>query len=382
MANLATPPMDNYPLPPLDRIPNDIASVADYETYARDRLSPQAWAYFSGGSADEHSLRDNLNAYSRLRLRSRVLADLSGAHTQLELLGHTLPHPYLLAPVAHQKLAHADGELATVLGAGAVDATMVVSTLASVSLETLAQASHAPLWFQLYIQPDRDFTVQLVRRAEASGYSALVVTVDAPVNGVRNREQRSGFSLPATVSAVNLAGMRQPVATPPKAGAGPLFGSGLLHSAPSWKNLEWLISLSRLPVLVKGLLTPEDALRAQDAGAAGIIVSNHGGRTLDTLPATIDALPAIAKVLNGQLPILLDGGIRRGTDAFKALALGASAILIGRPYLYGLAAAGAPGVAHVLQILRSELEVCMALTGCPTLADITSEALLAVPRSY
>ncbi|MBP6020004.1 MAG: alpha-hydroxy-acid oxidizing protein [Burkholderiaceae bacterium] len=376
------PLMDTYPLPPLDRIPSDIASVTDYEAYAHQRLSPQAWAYFSGGSADEHTLRDNLKAYNHLRLRSRVLADLSGAHTQLELLGHTLPHPYLLAPIAYQKLAHADGELASVLGAGAVGAGMVVSTLASVSLETLAQASHAPLWFQLYIQPDRDFTVQLMRRAEASGYSALVVTVDAPVNGVRNREQREGFSLPSTISAVNLAGMQQPAEKRPAAGAGPLFGSGLLQSAPSWKDLEWLISLSRMPVLVKGLMTPEDALRARDAGAAGIIVSNHGGRTLDSLPATIDALPAIAQALNGQLPILLDGGIRRGTDAFKALALGAKAILIGRPYLYGLAAAGAPGVAHVLQILRSELEVCMALTGCPTLADITPEALLAAPHPY
>lgn len=382
MSRIATPTMDTCPLPPLDRIPSDIASVTDYEAYARERLSPHAWAYFRGGSADEHTLCDNIKAYSRLHLRSRVLADLSGAHTRLTLLSQTLPHPYLLAPVAHQKLAHADGELATVLGAGAVGATMVVSTQASISLETLAQARHAPLWFQLYIQPDRDFTVQLMRRAEACGYGALVITVDAPVNGVRNREQRSGFSLPASISAVNLAGMQQPAAAPPEAGAGPLFGSGLLQSAPSWKDLEWLISLSRLPVLVKGLMTPEDALMARDAGAAGIIVSNHGGRTLDTLPATIDALPAIAKVLNGQLPILLDGGIRRGTDAFKALALGASAILIGRPYLYGLAAAGAPGVAHILQILRSELEACMALTGCPSLADITPETLLPAPSSY
>lgn len=368
--------MDSYPLPPLKKIPSCIAAVNDYEAYAHDRLTPSAWAYFSGGSADGHTLKNNLNAYKHLQLRSRVLADLSGATTRLKLLGQTLPHPYLLAPVAYQKLAHTDGELATVLGAGAVGTTMVVSTQASVSLETLAQASHAPLWFQLYIQPDRDFTLQLMQRAQASGYKALVVTVDAPVNGVRNQEQRAKFSLPTSVSAVNLRGMRQAVAQAPEPGAGPLFSSGILQFAPGWKDLEWLISSSRLPVLVKGLLTPEDALRARDAGAAGVIVSNHGGRTLDTLPATINALPAIATALNGQLPILIDGGIRRGTDAFKALALGATAILIGRPYIYGLATAGAPGVAHVLQILRSELEVCMALTGCPTLADITPSALL------
>ncbi|NYT66003.1 alpha-hydroxy-acid oxidizing protein [Alcaligenaceae bacterium] len=379
MNHTASPPKGNPPLPPLQQIPNTIASVSDYEAYARDRLSPQAWAYFNGGSADEHTLQNNSKAYHRLQLRSRVLADLDGAHTQLELLGHTLAHPFLLAPVAYQKLAHPDGELATALGAAAVGAPLVVSTQASVSLETLAQSRHAPLWFQLYIQADREFTLQLMRRAEDYGYSALVVTVDAPVNGVRNQEQRAGFVLPDSVCAVNLTGMQPSTKKPTQAGTSPLFGSGLLHAAPTWKDLEWLISLSRVPVLVKGLLTAEDALKARDAGAAGIIVSNHGGRTLDTLPATIDALPAIAKALNGELPILLDGGIRRGTDAFKALALGANALLIGRPYVYGLAAAGAPGVAHVLQILRSELEVCMALTGCPTLADISPAALLTTP---
>lgn len=359
------------PLPPLAQIPPQIASVTDYEPYAQQRMTEQAWAYISGGAGDELTCVDNQAAFDRIRLRQRVMADLSQANTRVEILGHVWEHPIMLAPVAFQKLAHVQGESASCLAAAAMGAGMVVSTQASTSLETIREtAGDAPLWFQLYIQPDRAFTLALVRRAEAAGYRALVVTVDAPVNGIRHREQRAGFALPPGVEAVNLRGMKSVAAHTAKAGGSPLFGSGLLQHAPSWADLRWLTGLTDLPVLVKGVMTSDDARLALDHGAAGIIVSNHGGRTLDGVPATIDVLPEVVDAVGDGVPVLLDGGIRRGSDVFKAIALGARAVLIGRPYVYGLAAAGASGVVHVLHMLRTELEVTMALAGTPTLADI------------
>lgn len=358
------------PLPALAQIPPQIAAVADYVAFARERMTEGAWAYIHGASADEITKAENQAAFARLRLRQRVLTDLSAAHTRVTLLGHEWDHPIMLAPVAYQKLAHEQGEQATVLAATAMGAGMVVSTQASVSLETLANHATHPLWFQLYMQPDREFTETLLRRAEAAGYKALVLTADAPVNGVRNREQRAGFVLPVGVDAVNLRGMRATAAHTARPGTSTLFGHGVLEHAPQWNDLRRLVESTRLPVIVKGIMDPDDAHRALDHGAAGVIVSNHGGRTLDGLPATIDVLPAISKAVAGRAPVLLDGGVRRGTDIFKAVALGADAVLIGRPYMYGLAAAGAAGVAHVLHILRTELEIAMALAGTATLADI------------
>ena len=362
--------MTDLPLPTLTQIPPSVAAVADYEPLARERMSAQAWAYIAGGAADELTLAENQAAFQRICLRTRVLADLSGGNTHLQLFGQTFTHPIFLAPVAYQQLAHAQGELATVLAASAVQAGMVLSTQASVSLEAVAEHAHNPLWFQLYIQPDRTFTEALVRRAEAAGYQALVLTVDAPVNGMRNREQRAGFSLPGGIEAVNLRGM-QPLheCAPPSGGL--LLGGALLAAAPGWADVQWLRSLTRLPILLKGVMTAEDARRAVAEGVDGIIVSNHGGQ-----PATIEVLAEIAAAVQGRVPLLLDGGIRRGTDVFKALALGADAVLVGRPYVYGLAAAGASGVAHVVQLLRAELEVAMALTGCRDLASIGRECLL------
>lgn len=358
------------PLPPLDAIPPEIAAVGDYEAFARDRMTPQAWAYLDGGAADGVTRTESLAAFRRLRLRGRVLADLGGGDTAVDLFGHRFEHPILLAPVAFQRLAHPDGELASALAAGAMRAGMVVSTQATVSLEDVARAAQGPLWFQLYIQPDRAFTDALVRRAEAAGYGALVVTVDAPVSGVRNDEQRAGFTLPPGVAAVNLQGMRAPPAHTARPGESPFFGGPLAGLGATWRDVERLCALTRLPVLLKGITDPQDAIRAIGSGASGIVVSNHGGRTLDTLPATIDLLPAIADAVGGRVPLLLDGGVRRGTDIVKAVALGASAVLVGRPYVQALAAAGAAGVAHVIHILRAELEVAMALTGRRTLADI------------
>lgn len=366
--------MQDAPLPPLTAIPPDIASVADYARYARERITASAWEYIEGGAADEITLADNLAAFRRVGLRQSVLADLSGARTDVEILGQRFDYPIMLAPVAWHKLAHPDGELATVLGASAMRAGMVLSTQSSTELTAVAAASQTTLWFQLYLQADRDFTLHLVRKAEESGYRAIVLTADAPVNGIRNREQRARFALPGGVESVNLRGMQTP-AHVAQAGVNTLFGSQLLQHAPGWKDLEWLAGHSRLPVLVKGIGTAEDALRALDHGAAGLIVSNHGGRTLDTLPATLDVLPEIAAAVQQRAPILLDGGIRRGSDVFKAIALGATSTLIGRPYIHALAAAGATGVAHVLHLLRSELEVTMALAGRATLADIDASAL-------
>lgn len=363
------------PLPKLLQIPSTVASVTDYEPLARDRMTEQAWAYLAGGAADETTLEENCAAYRRLWLRAGVLQDLSGGDTRLELFGRIFEFPILLAPVAFQTMFHPEGERATALAASAMGAGMVVSTQASLPLADVAREATAPLWFQLYIQPDRDFTLDLVRRVETAGYQALVVTVDAPVSGMRNREQRAGFSLPPGVEAVNLRGMAQPSMYVGAPGEPVIMGGPLLASAPTWKDLDWLQSMTRLPVLVKGVMTAEDARRAAAMGIDGVIVSNHGGRALDSQPATIDVLPEIAEAVGGRVPLLVDGGIRRGSDVFKALALGAKAALIGRPYVYGLAAAGAIGMSHVLHILRAELEVTMALMGCRNLDAITPESI-------
>lgn len=363
-------------LPPLQQIPPELASLADYEAAARPRMDPGAWSYFAGDAADGITARENRAAYDRLRLRGRVLADFGegGGHTRLTLFGRTLPHPILLAPVAYQKLAHPEGEVATALAAAATGAGFVVSAQASVALEEIAAAApSAPRWFQLYPQADRGLVEELARRAEAAGYEALVVTVDAPVNGARNAEQRARFRLPPGVAAVNLGGLRA-AAAPNETGAAGLCG-GLMATAATWADLRRLCSIAKVPVIVKGITDARDARRALDEGAAGLVVSNHGGRTLDTLPASIELLPDVVAAVAGRAPVLVDGGIRRGTDVLKALALGASAVLVGRPCVHGLAAAGGPGVAHVVRILRAELEMAMALTGCATLERITRDVL-------
>jgi 4-hydroxymandelate oxidase len=343
--------------------------LADYERLAEQRLPANAWAYFSGGAADEITVRWNREALDRLALLPRVLRGGPGGTTQLTLLGRALAHPILVAPVAYQKLADPAGECATAAAAAAQGALMVLSTQASVTLEAAAAAGDTCRWFQLYMQPERSATRQLVARAEAAGYEALVVTVDAPVNGLRNREHRAGFHLPPGILPENLLDLPSQPAAPLGEGESQVFDR-LMAVAPGWDDLAWLAGATKVPVVVKGVLAAADAVRAIEAGAAAIIVSNHGGRTLDTLPPTISVLPAIAAAVGGRVPLLLDGGIRRGTDVVKALALGATAVLVGRPIVYGLAASGAFGVAHVLRLLRDELEIAMALSGCRTLSDI------------
>ncbi|MDO8767878.1 MAG: alpha-hydroxy acid oxidase [Burkholderiaceae bacterium] len=369
-------------VPQVATMPDGIVTLADHEAHARTRLDDNAWAYFSGGAGDEITLRGNRRAWDGLQLHPRILLPLAGGHTRTRLLGKTLAHPIMLAPVAYQRMAHPDGELATAHAAAALGAGMVLSTQSSVALESVAQAvlnesnqtSRGPLWFQLYMLHDRGFTTELVRRAEQAGFEALVVTVDAPASGYRDRERRANFRLPVGVSAVNLAGLSPQATATLQTGQSALF-DGLLVNVPTWADIAWLQSITRLPILLKGVLHEADARQAADMGLAGVIVSNHGGRTLDTAPATAHVLPRIVQALAGELPVLVDGGIRRGTDVFKALALGASAVLVGRPVVYGLTNAGAVGVAHVLRLLRDELEIAMALCGCKTPAQITVDHL-------
>ncbi len=370
------PSADQPPLPPVDRIPSDIVAADDYRQAARRHLDDNAWAYLQGGAADELTLDDNVEAFRQISLLPQPLNDVRGGHTRLKLFGRDYAHPILLAPVAYQRLFHPAGEMATVLGAGAMQAGMVVSSLATCRLEEIAAQAEAPLWFQLYWQGSRAASLELVRRAEAAGYSVLVLTVDAAVFGVRNREQRAGFALPAGIAAVNLAAAANAglSATP-----GANVFERLMTTAPHWDDVAWLVEHSRLPVVLKGILHPQDARRAVEAGVQGLVVSNHGGRTLDTTPASIDILPAIKTVVGADFPLLLDGGIRRGSDVFKAIALGASAVLVGRPYVHALATAGALGVAHLLRLLREELEITMALCGTRELAALDAQFLLNPP---
>jgi 4-hydroxymandelate oxidase len=355
---------------------DSLASVSDFEKAARVRMSHLAWEYVSGGAGDELTLTWNQSAYSDITLRSRVLVDVSRLDTSVTLFGQVLPHPILLAPTAYHKIVHPDGESATARGAAASDTTMIVSSFATERIDAIARAvPAASLWFQLYVQPDRGFTQALVQRAEAAGCKALCLTVDTPVLGARNRETRVAFQLPAGMTRANLESLSPATASsshrPPE---GAIY-SEVLEPRLTWKDVEWLRGVAKVPVLLKGVLDAEDAKRAAEAGVDGLIVSNHGARNLDTVPATVTALPRVAEAVNGRIPILLDGGVRRGTDVLKALALGASAVAVGRPYLYGLAVDGSAGVSRIVQILRTEFEMAMALTGRTSIASIDRTVL-------
>lgn len=362
------------PTPTLLPIPPGTINLADYERHAQARMDANAWAYFSGGAGDEITLRANASAWQQIELAPRVLRPLAHGNTQMQLLGQRLAHPLLAAPMAFQCLAQESGEIGMAYACAAMGAGMVVSTQASQPLDAIADsylqdAAHGPLWFQLYLQHDRAFNIDLLRRAEAAGYQALVVTVDAPTSGVRDRERRAQFRLPAGIGPVNMEGLPAAESVQLTPADSPLFDD-LLRHAPTWDDIAWLRNQTTLPILLKGITHPLDAQQAVELGANGIICSNHGGRTLDTMPATARLLPGVVAAVGGAVPVLVDGGIRRGTDVFKALALGASAVLVGRPLVYGLATAGAAGVAHVIRLLRDELEAAMALTGCRSIADI------------
>ena len=343
-------------------------NLHEYEPLARARVSAMAWDYLAGGSGDERTLAWNRERLDATRLYPRVLRDVSEVDTRLTLLGLELPFPVLLAPTGFHRLFHPEGELATARGAGAAGALYTMSTVATTSLEDIAAVATAPLWFQMYVQRDRGFTRELVRRAESAGCHALMFTVDTPVLGARDREQRNRLELPPGLELANLRalGGASEGGTTFAHGAGNPF----LDPSLTWDVLDWLVGETRLPVIVKGVLRHDDAQRALERGAAAIVVSNHGGRNLDTVPATIDVLPRIAATVAGRVPLLLDGGVRRGVDVVKALALGASAVMIGRPYLWGLAAAGADGVTRVVRLLVGELEMAMAQCGAASLGEL------------
>jgi len=349
-------------------------TLRDYESQAHHILRADRSAYFFGGAGDELTLEVNQKAFSKIELLPRVLCDVRGGSTRMTLLGQDMAHPVLVAPVAYQKLVHPHGETAMAIGAAAQNAAMVLSAQSSIDAADVRAASASCTWFQLYWGPSREANIDLVRRVADLGFTAIVVTVDAPVQGVRDRETRTGFRLPADISAVNLANMPAPRFAPLEQSESILFDR-IAHVAPGWADVEWLCQNSALPVILKGIVHPGDARQAIKAGASAIIVSNHGGRILDTMPATFTLLPAILKACDGAVPVLMDGGVRRGTDILKALALGASAVLVGRPAIAGLAVAGAAGVSHVLRLLRDELEIAMMLTGCRTIADITPDII-------
>jgi 4-hydroxymandelate oxidase len=349
----------------------DPINVADFEKIARERMEPSAFDYYAGGANDERTAADNLRAFDRWVIRPRMLAGVREVDTSTTLLGSPLTLPVALAPTAFNRLGHPDGELAAARAAGDAGALMCCSTIASCLLEDIAAAATGPLWFQLYVYRDRDVTRDLVGRAEAAGYRALVVTVDTPRLGQRERDVRNRFTLPAGISIVNLERYGTPDALRWAATSSfTEYVHKLLDDSLTWESIDWLRTITALPILIKGVLTAEDAALCVQHGIDGIIVSNHGGRQLDGAIATMDALPEVVNVA-GRVPVLLDGGVRRGTDVVKALAVGASAVLIGRPYLWGLAADGEAGVRKVLEIFRRELELAMALAGCPAIGAIT-----------
>jgi 4-hydroxymandelate oxidase len=328
-------------------------NVWDYERLAEETLDANAHAYFAGGSGDEVTLRDNLAAFERRKLRPRVLVDVGSVSTATTVLGTEISLPVLMAPLALQRMAHEDGELATARAAATAGTIMCLSSAATFSpAEVAAAAPGAPRWFQVYVWRPRTITEAAIEEAVASGYSALVLTVDVPYLGRRERDLRVDFKVPEHLTV-----------------QGALFGNHF-DAGLSWRDLEWLAGYG-LPVVVKGLLTAEDAKLACEHGAAAVVVSNHGGRQLDGVAASLDALEEVVDAVDGRAEVLLDGGVRRGTDALKALALGARAVLIGRPMLWGLAAAGEEGVADVLQLLRAEVELGLALLGCASPADVS-----------
>lgn len=356
-------------------------NLFEYEQLATKSLSKMALDYYASGAWDEVTLRDNRAAFEKFKLRPRSLVDVSQRNLATEVLAQPLQIPLLIAPMAFQCLANPQGEVATATAAASAGVGMVLSTLSTKSIEEVAAVCHdtnlqTPQWFQLYIHKDRGLTRALVERAYAAGYKALCITVDAPVLGRRERDKRNEFALPPDMQLANLTNLSG-LNIPQKQGESGLFTyfAQQLDPAVTWQDLEWFESLCPLPLVVKGILRADDAVRAVESGAKAVVVSNHGGRQLDGAVASIDALAEVVDAVGDRAEVLLDGGIRRGTDILRALALGAKAVLVGRPVLWGLAVAGEAGVAHVIDILRDELDVAMALSGCASLEKIDSSLL-------
>ena len=334
-------------------------NVWDYEELAAERLEPGAYGYYAGGAGDELTLRDNVEAYRRWQLRPRLLIDVETCTTATTVLGHEVSMPLLVAPVAFQRVAHPDGEPAMARAAHAAGTIMCLSTIATASPAEVA-ATGARLWFQVYVFRDEGVTRELVAQARDHGFGALLLTIDAPVRGNRERDLRTGFTIPEGIAVSSLG----------RGGLTPREVFDMISPSLTWHDLERLAGEAGLPVLVKGVLTAEDAALACEHGAAGVVVSNHGGRQLDGVAATIDALPEVVEAVGGRVEVIVDGGIRRGTDVVKALALGARAALAGRAPLWGLAAAGEDGARHVLELLQAEILGALQLVGCTSPADV------------
>ena len=343
----------------MDKLQRFLA-LHEFELEARNTLPHAVYEYIAGGAGDERSIRANEESYQEIFLRPRVLRSVAGPELGQDLFGHPIAAPVLLAPAAYQRLIHPEGELGSVRGAALHNVPFVVSTYTTLPIEEITSVAGAQCWFQLYLQRDRGFTRDTIARVEAAGCKAVCVTVDTTVLGLRARQLRAGFSVPSDLRLPHAAGLRN--APDP----GP-------HSPVTWQDIDWLRPLIKGKLVLKGLLHPADAELAVRAGVDGILVSNHGGRNLDTIMPTIEALPEVTQAVAGRVPVFVDGGIRRGTDALKALARGAKAVLIGRPYLYALAVAGAEGVARCLSLFIEELRFAMALVGAASIQEISRE---------
>ncbi|HEY5638700.1 MAG TPA: alpha-hydroxy acid oxidase [Dehalococcoidia bacterium] len=348
-------------------------SLFDLELLAREKLPPQIFDFVAGAAEDEISLAHNRAAWQAIQLLPRVLVGVDSVDTSATVLGRPMPSPVILAPVALHRLVHPDGELATAQAAAAQGATMTLSTMSSCTIEDVAAAADGPKWFQLYCYKDRAVTERLVKRAEAAGYSALCLTVDVPRLGRRERDFRHSLGFPDDVTPVNFEGEVDITQIPlgQRGSALSAYAASLLDASLTWDDVGWLGSLSSMPLIIKGILAPEDAVLAADHGVAAVVVSNHGGRQLDGTPAGVEVLPDVVAAAGDRLEVLVDGGVRRGTDVLKALALGARAVLIGRPYVWGLALYGEEGVARVLGMLQEELELAMALSGVTSVSQIS-----------
>ena len=355
-----------------------LQNLADYEEAARQLLTRPAYDYYAGGAEDELTLRWNRAAFRRYMLRPRVLVDVATVDTAVTLLGERLSLPVVLAPAAFQRLAHADGELATARAARAAGTVLIASTLSTYTIEEI-RAAAGRCWLQLYVFRDRSITRALVERAEAAGCSAICLTLTVPVQGNRERDSRNRFALPDGVEMANFLGGVQ--AGFPEADGSRLnaFIGREFDPTLTWESVAWLRSITTLPILLKGIMTPEDAALAVEHGAAGVIVSNHGGRQLDGVEPTLVALPRVAAAVAGRIPVLVDGGVRRGADVVKALCLGASATMIARPFLWGLTVAGQQGVEDVLRLLRTEIARTMALLGRPAVRLLDESAIAPTP---
>jgi 4-hydroxymandelate oxidase len=349
-------------------------TIYDFERRAAEIMPPSTHGYYAGGAGDEITLRANVAAWQRLALRPRVMVDCTERDPSTIVLGRAHSHPVIVAPTAFHALAMPEGETATARAAAATDTPFCLSTLSTTGVvELAAQAPEATRWFQLYVFKDRGVTREMVAAAVDNGYQALVLTVDLPVFGTRERDMRSGFVLDEATSIPNLvaAGARGTLTLKDV--------EALLDPSLTWEDVARFAADSGLPVLVKGVLTPDDARHALDSGAAGVVVSNHGGRQLDTVLPGADALPAIVDEVGDELDVLVDGGIRRGTDVIKALALGARAVLVGRPVLWGLAVGGEQGVRRVLELLLADIDTALALVGAPRAAELNRSWIQQAP---